>query len=244
MENKKKWYRTNQGIIILLVFFFPAGLFLMWKYAGWNKKVKWIITSMFAFVILISLIPSKPVKNSSPAKQTTISTTPTPTTAQNLSPQPTLQAKKEDNKNTQSNNSESTGTPKYDILFSTSTRYDGGKNYYILIDPINLSSNSFENDVIAIIKKIISEKGNKTSVEIYDNKDVLVLSYRQYGDMSLGRVLSKNELDQRAPHLIVSYDGDLETGQYLNTLSFFPGAFTDNQQVGKLVKTIEFDASK
>lgn len=55
MENKKKWYKTNQGMILLLVFFFPAGLFLMWKYAGWNKKVKWIITSMFAYVCFCNL---------------------------------------------------------------------------------------------------------------------------------------------------------------------------------------------
>lgn len=240
----KNWYKNTIVIIALIILFFPIGLYLMWKYAGWNKKVKWIITSLFVFIILIGLIPGKSVKNSSPAKQTTISIIATPTPIQNPSPQPTLQTKKEDNKNTPSNNPENTKITKYDILFTTSTRYDGGKNYYILIDPVNLSSNSFENDVIVIIKKIISEKGNKTSVEIYDNKDILVLSYHQYGDMSLGRVLSKNELDQRALHLIASYDGDLETGHYLNTLSFFPGAFTDNQQVGKLVKTIEFDASK
>ena len=39
-ENTKKWYQKTGFIILLLIFFFPVGLFLMWKYTNWGKKVK------------------------------------------------------------------------------------------------------------------------------------------------------------------------------------------------------------
>ncbi|MBI2600485.1 hypothetical protein HYW42_00880 [Candidatus Daviesbacteria bacterium] len=77
----RTWYKKSIVIIGSIILFFPVGLFLMWKYAGWNKKVKWAITSLFAFVILISLIPSK---------QAIVPTTATPPPTQNPSPKPTL----------------------------------------------------------------------------------------------------------------------------------------------------------
>mgnify|MGYP001591345051 FL=1 len=136
-------------------------------------------------------------------------------------------------------------TPKYQIVYELSNkRYDGGKNYYVLIDPVNLSSDSFKNDIKTIAKKIVTENGNKISIEIHDKKTTLDLSYKQYGNMSLGRVLNQSELDERAIHLIADFSGDLETNIYLNSLSFFPGAFENNTKVGKYLETIEFDASK
>lgn len=54
MENKKKWYQKTLVILALLVFFFPIGLFLMWKYANWNKSTKWIITGIIASLIFLS----------------------------------------------------------------------------------------------------------------------------------------------------------------------------------------------
>lgn len=56
METKKKWYQGNAAIIAFLIFFFPVGLYLMWKHANWNKKVKWIVTGVFAFFVLSNTI--------------------------------------------------------------------------------------------------------------------------------------------------------------------------------------------
>ncbi len=56
METKKKWYQTNGGIIALLILFFPAGLFLMWKHTDWNKTAKWTITGFFALLVLVNAI--------------------------------------------------------------------------------------------------------------------------------------------------------------------------------------------
>lgn len=54
MENNKKWHQKTPAIIALLIFFFPAGLFLMWKHAGWDQKVKWTITGLFALLMILT----------------------------------------------------------------------------------------------------------------------------------------------------------------------------------------------
>lgn len=50
---KKKWYKTNLGVIFLLAVFYPAGLFLMWKHTNWKPKVKWGITAVFVTLFLL-----------------------------------------------------------------------------------------------------------------------------------------------------------------------------------------------
>jgi hypothetical protein len=47
-----KWYQKTWGIVALLVLFFPAGLFLMWKHAKWNKVVKSVVTGVFVLLIM------------------------------------------------------------------------------------------------------------------------------------------------------------------------------------------------
>jgi len=36
----KKWYHQTWGVVLLLIFFFPVGLYLMWKHTGWHKYIK------------------------------------------------------------------------------------------------------------------------------------------------------------------------------------------------------------
>ena len=49
-----KIYEKNWFIILMLVLFFPVGLFLMWKNAKWNKTVKIIISVLFAAIVIFS----------------------------------------------------------------------------------------------------------------------------------------------------------------------------------------------
>lgn len=51
----QKWYQKISWIIALLFLFFPVGLFLMWKYANWNKYVKIGISVFWGIVSLILL---------------------------------------------------------------------------------------------------------------------------------------------------------------------------------------------
>jgi hypothetical protein len=54
MENQteKKWYQKPTSIIILLIFFFPVGLYLMWKNELWTKQIRWVVSSAIVIVVI------------------------------------------------------------------------------------------------------------------------------------------------------------------------------------------------
>ena len=85
---KKKWYQTTGGIIALLILFFPAGLYLMWKHAGWSKKVKWGITGVFAVLFLIAALTD----SSKPSDKSQGKTSPSTTQPTQAVQQQTVQA--------------------------------------------------------------------------------------------------------------------------------------------------------
>jgi hypothetical protein len=69
----KKWYHKTWGIIALLILFFPAGLYLMWRHTNWNKRVKWGITGFFALMFLIGAVT--PDSTTTPTPNTNSQTT-------------------------------------------------------------------------------------------------------------------------------------------------------------------------
>lgn len=134
---------------------------------------------------------------------------------------------------------------KYKIIYVLNNkRYDGGKIYYVLIEPINLNSDNFKTEIKTITKKIISERGKKISIEFHDNLESLNISYNYYGIGSLNRQKTNDENKILERHFIAMYDGELETNIYFNTLTFFPAAFKETLEVGKYVETLEFNTSK
>jgi len=134
----------------------------------------------------------------------------------------------------------------YQIVYELSDkRYDGGKNFYVLVDKIDLSSADFKNDIKKMVDKIVKTKGGKIGIDFVNNKETLDLIYKShYGSNTLGRILTKAEIDKVGESLVAQFSGQLETDIYLNTLSFFPGTFTDNPKVGKYVETIEYNPNK
>ncbi|SQI89920.1 surface lipoprotein-related protein [Staphylococcus lugdunensis] len=46
-ENTKKWYKSNWFTLLCLVFVFPIGLFLMWKFTNWKTWVKVVVSVFF-----------------------------------------------------------------------------------------------------------------------------------------------------------------------------------------------------
>lgn len=66
----QKWYEKNLAIVLLLIFFFPVGLFLMWKYSKWNKVVK-IVISILLGLIVIGNMGSKNANQTSTTKTDT-----------------------------------------------------------------------------------------------------------------------------------------------------------------------------
>ena len=54
MENQseKKWYQKPVTVVLFLIFFFPVGLYLMWKHELWSKTARWIISAVFALAVV------------------------------------------------------------------------------------------------------------------------------------------------------------------------------------------------
>ncbi len=70
MADNNKWYEKTPAIVLLLIFFFPVGLYLMWKYTKWAKGVK-IGVSVLAGIAVISVLTNP---NTSQTNTTTSNT--------------------------------------------------------------------------------------------------------------------------------------------------------------------------
>jgi hypothetical protein len=66
----QKWYEKNLAIILFLIFFFPVGLFLMWKYSRWNKVAKIVISIFFAIVLISNMGGKKDSKTATTKTET------------------------------------------------------------------------------------------------------------------------------------------------------------------------------
>jgi hypothetical protein len=160
------------------------------------------------------------------------------TTNPSVSEQNTANQTEENAAINQSNQSKQ--TPEYEIIYSLSNkRYDGGKNYYVLIDPIDLNDKDFKDAIKFLVIDMIDKYGTKISIEIHDNIDSLNISYKEYGDLSLNRPTTNQENELMSLHHIAAFQGELETGLYLNTLSYFPSSGLGTE-VDKYAETIEF----
>lgn len=53
-SSKKKWYQKTWGIVLMLVIFFPVGLFLLWKYTNLKKPLKILITALVGLIFIFS----------------------------------------------------------------------------------------------------------------------------------------------------------------------------------------------
>ncbi len=60
----KRWYTRKPVIITLLIFLFPVGLALMWKFAVWTKKTRWVVTGVTALLVILGAIG---IYNSTPS---------------------------------------------------------------------------------------------------------------------------------------------------------------------------------
>ena len=49
---KVKFYQKTWFVVIALIFFWPLGVFLMWKFSKWNKIVKIIISILCVFALI------------------------------------------------------------------------------------------------------------------------------------------------------------------------------------------------
>ncbi|AVM49539.1 hypothetical protein [Capnocytophaga sp. oral taxon 878] len=132
---------------------------------------------------------------------------------------------------------------KYEIQedLTTVIHYDKAPSYFVLIDKVNLKNDSFVTEIERVINKIVSEKGGKITIDFFDNKKALELYYNSNYGINIGELLNKSENNLLAQHSIASFSGENSADMHYNTLYIFPAASKDNPNVGKYVKTKEFN---
>jgi hypothetical protein len=79
---KDMWYKRNTGIILMLILFFPVGLYLMWRYATWHLVAKILISVGFIVAVAINVASRSPV----PPNSATIAVQPPAVTKAVLAP--------------------------------------------------------------------------------------------------------------------------------------------------------------
>lgn len=89
-QNNAKWYQQSLWIIVLLILFFPIGLFIMWRYAKWGNKVKLTITCFFVFLVLRGVINDSLGKKTASPNTSKVQTV----GVDNTSPKPTTELTK------------------------------------------------------------------------------------------------------------------------------------------------------
>lgn len=87
----QKWYQKPFGIVLMLILFFPIGLYLMWRYATWPKSAKWVVTGILALFTICGGIANATTPTQQPMTTIVSSsmTTPLPTEKPTQVPTPT-----------------------------------------------------------------------------------------------------------------------------------------------------------
>lgn len=51
-QTTQKWYQKPVSVILFLIFFFPVGLYLMWKNELWSKTTRVVVSVFFGLLVL------------------------------------------------------------------------------------------------------------------------------------------------------------------------------------------------
>lgn len=125
--------------------------------------------------------------------------------------------------------------PNYEIVKKTDqARKDKGLTFYVIVRPVDLSSDTFVVPIKNLVKQMVKEKikSEKITIEIFDSLNAL--------DLYVTDSTSKAPL--LITHHIARYVGDSSEEIYPNTLYFFPNSGKeDKSPAGKYFDIIDFD---
>lgn len=216
METKSsKWYQKTPIIIVLLLLFFPAGLFLMWKYSRWNSKLKGVITGIIGLLFIVTLVSNPSQSNSSQnsqpveSKQSQSLITPaSPITANaqssapKLIPTPTPQP---------------TTFPKYNVVYNENAGND--QNIMVNVNPSNDAQPTATVIALDVKKKNCSDKCN---IGLYDDLRALQLQH-DYLKNAVNYTAQEDDAWAKKNYVFVAdhYVGEIQF-ELPNDFSYFP----------------------
>ncbi len=136
------------------------------------------------------------------------------------------------------------GTPRYTIVGQTDTiAFDNRESYYVLIDPVDLSSENFKDGVIAVLEDIARSNGGPDfSAFVFDDRALAEQQFHHFWSYVHDKpldALSPGEYEQldekKRLHSIAMYIGgnnpEGEGSSY--EIFWFPDAEPDDPDVGK-----------
>ena len=181
-----KIYEKNWFIILMLVVFFPVGLFLMWKYSKWHKTVKIIISVLFAAAVIFSdgSKESKNIetKNTNTEVETTVETKDTNVEKETTK---TNEDKAEDNVPTE-----------YKNALKTAKRYDKTSH---------MSKQGLYDQLTSEFEQFTPEAAqyaiDNVNADWKENALKTAKSYQEHADMSTGAIYDQliSEFEQFTP---------------------------------------------
>lgn len=140
--------------------------------------------------------------------------------------------------------------PKYEVVYRE--KIGATEAIYIVMEPITLQGD-FQKNIKNILKNVASKEGYDKSYIVYDDKPFFEEYTEKYIKVQKTPGSSFEELQssvqymkspvtsqKQARHQVASTLGE-KAIEMANTISYFPGAFTDNKEVGQYVKTEDFD---
>lgn len=63
-ENNLEWFKKKSYIILLLIIFFPLGLYLMWNNKIWTQNIRVLITFLIISIIIYGQFNNSSLTNS------------------------------------------------------------------------------------------------------------------------------------------------------------------------------------
>jgi len=133
--------------------------------------------------------------------------------------------------------------PKYNIAYLTPTaRFDKKTTYYVVIDPVDTSNDSFKQTIKDIVSDIAKEKKTVDfTATIYDNTTLAS------DDFNHVLATSDSEQANKSQHTIAMYNGGIDpntagtsSDDSAYIIAYYPAADKSTAIVGKYVATVQY----
>lgn len=137
-----------------------------------------------------------------------------------------------------------TSAPKYSVVGQSSRPVDGKAVYFVLIDPVDLSTDGFKQDVKLVLRAVAKTNGSDVfSARILDQEAIAREAFAEETDPRVSQSPDeKRDFEERKrQHLVAMYSGGLNTGLgYPYDISWYPAASTDAPNVGRYAGSEEW----